>query len=225
MPPPYKRLEHNPAPSECSDIVTIKIPSGKEYAVHTHLLAHYSRYCQQKLNQRRKKATRCIELSLFATEDTISLFIEWIYVKHIMREEGQHGFGERTNPPPDFHENLIKAFSFGDFIEAIQFQNYIMPECAVFLAAELSIGLSMEGDYFYIPFELLPQDLLVDMHKFTFERLHESVQNLPHETLANGIKVQLGVNIEDYFEEEYKGDYDEYGRNARARLGDREGRR
>ncbi|KAI1413702.1 hypothetical protein F5Y13DRAFT_189137 [Hypoxylon sp. FL1857] len=110
-----------PDPSQGSDFITITVPSGKKFAVHAHLLAHHSKYFRRALNSPSQEATtREFYMSEWATEETVSTFIKWIYATDgdISRES------KRFLDDLGYHD-LLECWLFGDYIRAVGFQNYM----------------------------------------------------------------------------------------------------
>ena len=61
-------------------MVTIKVPSGKEFCVHAHLLRYHSDYFKAALNSEMMESkSLSFDLELHADEGTVRTFVDWVY--------------------------------------------------------------------------------------------------------------------------------------------------
>ncbi|KAI1074339.1 hypothetical protein F5B20DRAFT_586355 [Whalleya microplaca] len=125
MAPPYKREECTPEPDDSAEFVTITVPTGEKFGVHAHLLGHHSEYFRKALNGPFKEATTCtFNLSVHATEETVSTFIRWIYLRHAGQRIEEYNLVFHLGHI--FTDKAIQAWLFGDYIQATEFRNDIM---------------------------------------------------------------------------------------------------
>ncbi|KAI1374542.1 hypothetical protein F4677DRAFT_461348 [Hypoxylon crocopeplum] len=128
MAPPYQRGVDDPQPGACSDIATITVPSGRTFGIHAHLLAHYSDYFLRALNGNSEKAkTQNFDMSLYATEATLDMFVGWIYAKstaiyHKIFDSMNIDTLGYDNSPDD----LVEAWLFGEHIEPPEFKDTVL---------------------------------------------------------------------------------------------------
>ncbi|KAI8966357.1 hypothetical protein F5Y11DRAFT_190275 [Daldinia sp. FL1419] len=119
-----KRIGYVADPCDESFIVNITVPSGKEFSIHAHLLAKYSKYFQRALDSQFQEAkTLRFDLTEHATDETLSVFTNWVYAKSV--SSGNiliiHSILKEC---PGFA--LIKCWLFGEYIQAREFQNDII---------------------------------------------------------------------------------------------------
>ncbi|RYP58082.1 hypothetical protein DL769_009114 [Monosporascus sp. CRB-8-3] len=130
MPPKYERREKTPDGTESTEIVTIQIPSGERYSAHAHLLAHHSKYFRAALNSpMTEAATLHFDLTEHATNFTVTLFVKWLYARFSLgRDPEWNDTYERliTQPVKDTLNQLCVAWLLGDYLQAVEFKNFII---------------------------------------------------------------------------------------------------
>jgi hypothetical protein len=102
--------------SKPGDVVTISIPSGEKYYVHSPILIQVSEYFRRGLNGQMIEArTRTFNLTEHATADAVSLFVRWVYA----RSNGRHMDWAPGRIPTT--GTLIDAWLLGDYLQAPDF--------------------------------------------------------------------------------------------------------
>lgn len=110
--------------SDGNEIVTIKIPSGKTFPIHAHLLAHHSDYFLRALNSSKlESVTLEFNLTEFADEDTVELFVFWIYDQtHVTNPYASESIVQRFEGP-DYNRLIsgdvtLRTWQLGDYLQA-----------------------------------------------------------------------------------------------------------
>nr|QZS37074.1 C102A protein [Hypoxylon sp. CO27-5] len=116
-----------------SDFVTITIASNQKFSAHAHMLVYHSEYFRRAFNSQFQEATtRTFDLSIHATEATISAFIKWIYQKNPKPLEDQiscscgNTTGWKTLFDGLSDRDAIESWFFGDYIQAKEFRNDLL---------------------------------------------------------------------------------------------------
>ncbi|KAI1478949.1 hypothetical protein F4774DRAFT_426161 [Daldinia eschscholtzii] len=113
----YDKKENSPEPSQGGRTVTIVVPSGKEFAVHAHLPAQYSEYFRRALNSQPEEAkAQRFSLDEPATEETVSLFVDWIYTRSCGGLAFEDLFSHRKEG------DILFSCLLGEYIQAEDFQ-------------------------------------------------------------------------------------------------------
>ncbi|KAI0816783.1 hypothetical protein GGR55DRAFT_674976 [Xylaria sp. FL0064] len=124
MASPFKREDVTPAPKASTETVIIRTPSGKEFILHARPLAHQSRYFRTALNSKFQEATtREFNMIEHCHDEILGALTSWVYLKSI-------GVSYRALGLPFLwglgQILMVKAWLFGDFIQAPAFQNDVM---------------------------------------------------------------------------------------------------
>ncbi|KAI0844979.1 hypothetical protein F5Y00DRAFT_266074 [Daldinia vernicosa] len=123
MPPPSEQELFTSDPSDGTDVVCIMLGGLKKVVVHTHLLASHSVYFRRVGNQVNPEyfyADHCP----YATEQTISFFVQWIYGRTLGPSHLNEGLQKLCRRQQ--YETLMKSWVFGEKMGATEFQRDIM---------------------------------------------------------------------------------------------------
>ncbi|KAI5923582.1 hypothetical protein F4810DRAFT_710326 [Camillea tinctor] len=131
-----------PQESEGHHTITISIPSGTKYAAHTHLLVEYSKYFKKALkNDMEEARTRHFDLEIHATEETLSLFIDWLY----KQDDEDSVVLSWVKDEKLSSEFLIRVWLFADYIQASNLQNdMISLLCSYYNSNQPDFGKRLE---------------------------------------------------------------------------------
>ncbi|KAI1413701.1 hypothetical protein F5Y13DRAFT_198503 [Hypoxylon sp. FL1857] len=119
----------DPQPSDGADFVTITVPSGQKFAAHAHMLTYHSEYFNRALNSRfREATTRTLDLSVHATEATVSTFVKWMYSKNMdfLNGIGEAGMAYDILFDSVSDKDAVESWLFGDYIQATSFRNDLL---------------------------------------------------------------------------------------------------
>ncbi|KAI0841523.1 hypothetical protein F5Y06DRAFT_192685 [Hypoxylon sp. FL0890] len=217
MTPPnkkHKKQKTNPLPDAGSDFVTITIPSGQKFAAHAHMLAHHSEYFRRALHSQFQEATtRTFDLSVHATEATVSSFVKWIYQQSDKFPDSPFDAQALFDGLSD--RDAVESWLFGDYIQATGFRNDLIlfmffnqhfdyrvvvdtwdllnPERKLrsFLVSQFCSVVTGRHDVDKL-LESLPPTLVLEASKWLFKRLKE--EQSPR-------RDKLEFNIYDHLEE------------------------
>ncbi|KAI0002822.1 hypothetical protein F4779DRAFT_634921 [Xylariaceae sp. FL0662B] len=126
----YRREEHTPDPGMLSKTVILVGDNqgvDADYCIHAHLLAHYSTYYRQELNEMPDQVTPEARFCLLHGEirgcaRCIHRFIKWVY----MRSSGiPYNITEVGWVQKFSLQDLIEAWNFAWDIEATEYRNDI----------------------------------------------------------------------------------------------------
>ncbi|OTA60443.1 hypothetical protein K449DRAFT_466378 [Hypoxylon sp. EC38] len=231
MPPPMENQKKapetetqkgNPLPNAGSDFAMIIIPSNQKFSAHAHMLAYHSEYFRRALNSQFQEATtRTFDLSIHATEATISAFIKWIYQKNPKPFDDQyvrscsHVTGWMTLFDGLSDRDAIESWLFGDYIQAKEFRNDLLhfmfsrddfdrttivdvwdripleSKLRPFLISRFCLKI-VELDDVDMLLESLPSTMVLEVSKCVFRRLKKG----PDYSVR-----KLEFNIKDYLED------------------------
>ncbi|KAI1820216.1 hypothetical protein F4861DRAFT_543172 [Xylaria intraflava] len=103
------------------DIITIVIPSGREFYVHSNILKNYSGYFRAGLRTPMLEATtRTFHLEEYASAGAMTIFVRWLYA--------QANGGTWLSESPPSTDDLILAWLLGDYLDAQGFVTCIYME-------------------------------------------------------------------------------------------------
>ncbi|KAI0429697.1 hypothetical protein F5Y09DRAFT_342476 [Xylaria sp. FL1042] len=124
MTSPYKREGKTPEPEASSETVILRSRGTKNFVVHARPLAHLSKYFRTALNSGFQEASkREFELDVHCNEEILRIFTSWVYMR-------SSGVTYQTDELPFLQELaqklVIKAWLFGDYVQAPAFQNDMM---------------------------------------------------------------------------------------------------
>ncbi|TGJ87729.1 hypothetical protein E0Z10_g1040 [Xylaria hypoxylon] len=124
MAPPFKREATTPEPCMSSETLTIMSPSGKEFVLLARPVAHLSKYFRTALNGGFQEAkNRVFYLVEHCNDEVLGVFANWTYLRSsgVVYNLDKVAFMSGLT-----QENKVKAWLFGDYIQAPVFQNDMM---------------------------------------------------------------------------------------------------
>ncbi|KAI1075747.1 hypothetical protein F5B20DRAFT_594706 [Whalleya microplaca] len=124
---PFANLEATE--SDVGDsLVTVQIPSGKEFVVHKSLLESASPFFHAALNTGMVEATTGkVKLVEHADDITFTLFLVWLYdTSHLLATTDLLQHLRDLQPGPKLLEPCVKAWLLGDFLLVTDFKDAII---------------------------------------------------------------------------------------------------
>ncbi|CAJ2510001.1 Uu.00g059010.m01.CDS01 [Anthostomella pinea] len=108
-----------------AEVVTIEAPSGRQFAIRARPLAHFSVYFRRALNSRfHEAATRTSRLTEYCDDQTMRMFIIWVSLRSVHQsDQFELVILSEELRYDGFAGAWVKAWLFGDYIQAAPFQN------------------------------------------------------------------------------------------------------
>ncbi|KAI3336694.1 hypothetical protein HD806DRAFT_528288 [Xylariaceae sp. AK1471] len=120
----FKREDRTPEPCTSDEMVTLTPPSGRRFLIHARPLAHLSRYFRTALNsQFREAKDRTFSLTEHCDDEVLEIFTKWTYLRSSAVEYSIGGGGFMEDKSQHI---AVKAWLFGDYMGAPDFQNDMM---------------------------------------------------------------------------------------------------
>lgn len=180
-------------------MVTIQIPSGKQFQLPARLLAHHSKYFRAALNSTMKEATTLhFDLVEHAGDTAVELFATWIHC-HSLPVFDRDQLGHLLVDKPDAKNASIEAWRLGDYLGITEFRNDVLFVIAEQLSAvvieshpflessPLLDGLDTNTALYRLLAANLGQDLLVHHDRDEMQRTLRSLDADAHAAVSEYI--------------------------------------
>ncbi|KAI3322099.1 hypothetical protein HD806DRAFT_545344 [Xylariaceae sp. AK1471] len=176
--------ESTPDPSEPGEVVTICIPSGEKYYVHSPILAYVSEYFRRGLSGQMIEAkTRTFNLTEHATPATVSLFVRWAYARS--NNKCVKGGTWAPNPIPTTGV-LIDTWLLGDYLSCPDFvgriEEIMKQDATLFSIYDLSIRWAKVNNFDSFR-DTLVKLACQDLKNSPLDSRRTAIKNLPRMAL------------------------------------------